>query len=348
MLHTFTLGKSPLKKKKYKRIVRQLYELADEGYIPLFGKKLPPQIHIQGWPGITLVLRDKVVPRLELKINPSIMFGGDYTDLAELSEFEVRQIESSVSELLDTLEADFTFDDMCLSRIDCTQDITIPDTILTTVIIGAIQRTKLKRDYERTEFGRSYHNYVEKNRHSFRARCNDISLTVYDKGFQLAEEGMMFPEDVPINRLRFEVAFDRSSFRRVLNEHQCGTYVDLSTGETILEFSRLSVKLLREYFHDGIAPGRILRLDAALKEIEKSHYTCAIKERMKDFMVDVSGHYRYGVEGALADSGLNSDQKRDLLARFRELDLNPVGLPMRCKCVRCPSIDGLLVGEMPT
>ena len=65
MLHTFTLGKSPLKKKKYKRIVRQLYELADEGYIPLFGKKLPPQIHIQGWPGITLVLRDKVVPRLE-------------------------------------------------------------------------------------------------------------------------------------------------------------------------------------------------------------------------------------------------------------------------------------------
>ena len=187
MLHTFTLGKSPLKKKKYKRIVRQLYELADEGYIPLFGKKLPPQIHIQGWPGITLVLRDKVVPRLELKINPSIMFGGDYTDLAELSEFEVRQIESSVSELLDTLEADFTFDDMCLSRIDCTQDITIPDTILTTEIIGAIQRTKLKRDYERTEFGRSYHNYVEKNRHSFRARCNDISLTVYDKGFQLAE-----------------------------------------------------------------------------------------------------------------------------------------------------------------
>lgn len=348
MLHTFTLGKSPLKRKEYKLMVHRLYELADEGYIPLLGKKLPPQIHIQGWPGITLVLRDKVVSRLELKINPSIMFGGDYTDLAELSKFEVRQIESSVSELLDTLEANFTFDDMCLSRIDCTQDITMPDIILTTEFIRMIQRTKLSRGYKCIEFDSSYQNHIEKNHHSFRARCNDISLTVYDKGFQLAEEGMMFPEDVPINRLRFEVAFDRSSFRRVLNEHLHGSYMDLNTGRIILEFSGLSAKLLREYFHDGITPGRILRLDAALEEIEKSQYTRAIKERLRNFIVDVSGHYRHGVEGALADSGLNSDQKRDLLARFRELDLNPVALPMRCKCVRCPSIDGLLVGEMPT
>lgn len=346
-LHTLTLGREPLKKKAYKRIVNQLYRLALDGRISVLRKTSPPSYHITSFPGILVKLSHKVVPRLELKINPALMFGGDYSDLYELTSICLNQMTAQVNGLLDLIEANFSFEDMCLTRIDCTQDIRMPESLLSTELIGTIQRTKLGRGYEREQFGRTYQNYVEKNRHSFRAKCKDISLTIYDKSFQLKEEGIMLPEDIPTNRLRLEVAFGRTSFRRVLNEHLDGTYLDLSTGETILFFSKFSIELIQKYFSLGIMPGRFLRLDLAVEEIEKSPYTRTIKERMKKFMIDVRRQYRYGVEGVLAYSGFSAGETNYLLKCFRELDINPAALPMNCKCPQFPNITQLLSGKVP-
>ena len=55
-LHTLTLGQEPLKKRLYKQIKHRLYKLADENYLPLWGGKLPRQIHIISYPGITIKL----------------------------------------------------------------------------------------------------------------------------------------------------------------------------------------------------------------------------------------------------------------------------------------------------
>lgn len=239
------------------------------------------------------------VRRLELKLNPSIILGGTYTDLCDLSETELTQLWHWVDCYLELIGTDFSFSDMCLSRIDCTQDITLPGTLETTDLINVIQRSKLRRGYERENFSRNYKNHDEKNQHSFRAKCEDISLTIYDKGFQLVEEEIMSKEDAPVNRLRFEVAFNRSSFRRVMNDYLDATYTDLATGEAIMFFSKFSIKLLQKYFGLGVMPGRYLRLDLAKQEIDASSFPCAIKKRMKKFMTDVRKNYKYGVEGAL-------------------------------------------------
>ena len=344
-LHTLELGKMPVKKKVYKQIRSRLLYLAACGLVPLANEGLPPLIHVKSFPGITLKMFPSPVRRIELKLNPSRMFGGSYTDLCDLAETTLTQLRRSVDEYLNLIQADFSFSDMCLSRIDCTKDIVLPETLKTTELIDAIQRSKLGRGYERESFSRDYKNHFEKNRHSFRARCGDISLTIYDKGFQLVEEGIMPEEEAPVNRLRLEVAFDRPSFRRVMNDHLEASYSDLTTGETIMFFSKFSTNLLQKYFGLGVMPGRYLRLDLAKAEIDKSVFSQVIKERMKGFMVDVRKNYRYGVEGALCS--MSTAKRAYLLDHFRELDLNPVALSTRSKCSQCPGIQELLEGKIP-
>lgn len=348
-LHTLTLGREPLGKKTYKRIKERLQEHIQGGNGLILRRADPPYYHMRAFPGILIRLchHPENVRRFELKINPTRMLGGNYADLYELTHTRSMQMANQVDDLLDILEANFSFDDLCLTRIDCAQDIILPETLLATEWIGAIQRTKLGRGYEREQFSRAYKNYSEKNRHSFRARCHDISLTIYDKSFQLKEERIMRPEEIPARRLRLEAAFERASFRRVLNEHLEGTYIDLSAGQTILSFSKLSLKLLKKYFGLGVMPGRFMRLDMAMQEIEKSSYTPAIKRRMQQFMIDVRRQYRYGVEGVLAYGDLSAGESYYLLKCFRDLDLNPAALPMNCKCEQFPSITQLLNGEKP-
>lgn len=348
-LHTLTLGREPLCKRTYKRIKSRLYELLQKGYVSILRRTNPPFYHITTFPGILVKLcrNHDAVRRFELKINPARMFGGDYSDLYELTSMDCTQLITQVDNLLEIIEADFSFEDMCLTRIDCTQDITLPETLQSTELIGAIQRTKLGYGYDREEFGRAHKNYAEKNRHSFRAKCYDISLTIYDKSFQLNEERIMQPENIPPRLLRFEAAFDRASFRRVLNEHLEGSYIDLSTGQTILTFSKLSLQLLKKYFGLVVTPGRFLRLDLAIDGIQKSPYTPTMKKRMQQFMIDVRRQYRYGIEGALAYSGLSSGGKDYLMKCFHELDLNPATLPMSCRCKQFPSIVQLLDNEGP-
>lgn len=346
-IHTFTIGKEPLKKKEFKHIISRLYKLSKTLDTPVQTKKLTNHFHFNIIHGIRIQLSDRVVPRLELKINPAVLLGGSYAELHDFTEATLSQVEDMVNLVLEAIGTDFSFDDMSLSRIDCALDTELPENLLATELIGCIHRTKLGRGYERIQFNHKHKDYHEKNRHSFRAKCRDIALTVYDKSFQLAEEHLMPAEDIPANRLRFEAAFGNASFQRVLNEHLKGTYIDLELGEKIMHFSNLSIQLLRKYFKLGITPGRYVQLSLALEEIDNSDYHQTTKDRMKLFLCEVCAHHRYGMDGAIAkfvsDFGLTTPAINRLLQHFEDINLNPATLPARSMCHQFPSIDDPIV-----
>ena len=346
-IHTLTVGKQPLKANPFKRIRQRLFSMAQEGAIPSAGNGYFnfQNIHVLGYPGITVRLSKSPFRRIELTVNPSRILGGTYVDLYDLTATGMQKISDAIDSLLLDIGANFSFRDMCLTRVDCTKDITLPYTDLASQLIGCLQRSKLGRGYELDSFGPGYKNYIQKNRHSFRARCQDVCLTAYDKSFQLAEEHIMPWEQIPPNLLRLEVSFSNASFQRILWHHHCGTVLDQTLGEKILFFSDLSISLLQTYFGLGIMPGRFLRLDAAKAEIENSWYSPAMKEKMKRFMYQVRREYKLGVDGALLSSGLSEGQNKYLLACFRELDLNPAALPMSSSAREVPGILRLLSGN---
>jgi hypothetical protein len=157
----------------------------------------------------------------------------------------------------------------------------------------------------------------------------------------------MQPEDIPPNLLRVETAFGNTSFQRILNEHASATYINQNLSKKIITFSDLSVQLLRKYLKHVVMPGRYLRYDAAIEEIDRSSYPSSTKERMKSFLRKVSRYYKNGVDGAILDCKLSEYAADYMLKLFNDLNWNPVTLPISSKYRELPDIIHLLDGALP-
>lgn len=342
-IHTLTLGRQPLQKRVYNRLRTRIFLLSEEREASIdYCKRHSLQCHMANYPGISIALYYRVVPRLELTINPSIVMGGGYADLCTFDDVSLKLLSDIVTSVLAVIGAPILFSDLCLTRIDCTADVALPTADCAAELIGCVKRAKLGRGYELDSFGRSYPDYKEKNRHSFRAKCKDVCLTIYDKSYQLQEQGLMKPEDIPQNRLRIEAAFENASFQRIFCEHISCRYTDLTLGKQILFFSDLSIHLLQKYFQRVLMSGRYMRFDVAEQEIEHSTYSHTMKDRMKTFLHEVAAHSRYGVDGAIAACNLTGIEVRYLLKCFRDLNLNPATLPYSSKVEQLPEVHQLL------
>lgn len=344
-IHTFTLGTRPLNKKKYRHIRDCLLALMNDSTIEKT-KGRDSQFRMKGFRGITITLNTKTIYRVELTVNPVVLLGGGYADLFTATDETMRMLSDNINALLSQIGSSDSFEDLCLSRIDCTMDVSMPSQESIDELIRCVQQTKLRVGYERESFNNKFRNYREKNKHSFRARCNDVCLTIYDKSFQLQEEEIMRPENIPPNRLRIEAAFYNGSLQRILNDHLDATVFDCQLGTKIMYFSDLSIQLILKYVNLILCPGRYMRFDLAKEEIKKSNFNKLTKELMIAFLYEVSRHHKAGVNGAIMDCKLIRDRADNLLSKFRELDLNPVTLPIRSEVQQLPSIAQLLIEEM--
>lgn len=344
-IHTFTLGTKPLNKKKYRHIRNHLLVLMGNNAAEKT-KGHDNQYRMKGFRGVTITLDTKTIYRIELTVNPVILLGGGYADLFIATDETMCALADNINALLYQIGSSDSFEDLCLSRIDCTIDVSMPSQEDITELIQCVQQTKLRAGYEQESFNHKFRNYREKNKHSFRAKCHDVCLTIYDKSFQLQEEGIMRQENIPPNRLRIEAAFYNGALQRILNGHLGATVYDCQLGTKIMYFSDLSIRLILKYVNLILSPGRYMRFDLAKEEIEKCNFNKMTKELMIAFLYEVSRHYKEGVDGAIMDCGLFRNRANSLLRRFRELDLNPVTLPIRSEVQQLPSIAQLMIEEM--
>ncbi len=344
-IHTLELSSPALKKQEYTTIRNYVFKLQESRKLRFIDRTDKPILKaiLNDLPGITILLYKDVFRYLRLIVNPAVALGGGYEELTIFTKDLLRDLSFEVDSLLTIIGAWFTFDDLSLGRIDCTHDVTMPDGTSITELISCLKRTALPRGYEQDTFPRSAKNWNEKNTHSFRIHCDDICLTVYDKSFQLNNEQLMAPEYIPPNRLRLEASFGNRAFQRIENKYM----EDVEFGKDklrtqILTFSNLSVRLLNDYFGNTVLPGRYLRMDLAIKEIEDSHFTPRTKKKMITLLREVRANHRYGVEGAILSCNMKSDEAARYLAKFRELDLNPATLPITSKHNQVSAITRLL------
>ncbi|MDE7243814.1 MAG: hypothetical protein K2O18_07550 [Oscillospiraceae bacterium] len=298
-IHTFELVSPTLTYKNFNQYHSQVFNLVNSGQCRIIKlKKDVLSFQINFIRGTLWTLIASNVPYLSIKVNPSILFGGGYTDLCNITLEAIEACAASINKALEMLGAAMTFSELILHRIDCTIDVQFSHDDAMEDFIACLQRTHHLRGYRLDSFDMSFGNFQEKNQHSFRMSCNDVTLTVYDKSYQLREEKLMNIEDIPPNRLRFEAAFQNSAFQRLFYQyHQCVEIDCLN--QKIIWVSRMSVPILREYFERTIAPGRYLKLRPALDLINQSSYTPKTKDRMKDFLHEVKRCHQTGIAGAI-------------------------------------------------
>lgn len=354
MIHTFQLISPPLTFEQHNRIETHVFDLASRNRCKIVSHherlllfQLPTH------PGFRLCLNGLNVPHLWIIVNPAVAFGGGYHDLCTLTPDLLDRCMEEVSSVLHETKINFSSERMILSRIDCTADIQFPYKNGLEAFISCVQRTNPAKGYHIERFDKRYSNYKEMNQHSFRMACNDVSLTIYDKGYQLVNEGLMREEEISSDRLRFEVALRNRAFQRLFTKYGGGIFLDGSNDggnvkNIILGFSNLSLKILRDYFNQSMTPGQYLCRDLAAARIDNGPFSKKIKARMKELLVEVARCHKGGVSAALASLELRGHSQYELqylLKCFQKIDLNPASINISTGYQSFPSIAELLGNE---
>ena len=346
-IHTIQVTSPIISYQTYSQILEQLFAMARQGrYGVVRDTKTSISFQKAKLPGLLLILVAKEnLFYFILRLNPSVLFGGGYDALYTFDKTNLAQLEGVLNDLLVEIGCPktFSFSALFLSRVDCTKDIPFPYPNGVPEFIRCIQHTKVPRDYQVVRYHRDAPNAEDRNRHSFRIQCEDISLTLYDKSFQLSSEGLMPEDEIPQNRLRIEAAFSGHAFPRLF--YEADERPPQSIQKKLLWFSDHSGDLLHRYFGQKMMPGRFLRGDLALQEIQSSPFSEKIKDRMGAFLHEVSRCHRNGVSKALnqmSKDGLSRDQIHHMLEAFRKLDLNPVTIRGNSGFLEFPSLQEII------
>lgn len=353
MIHTIQLVTPPISFPHYRRIENCVYDRAKHGICKIKTNQENLLLFcMSAHPGMRICLNSMTVPHATMVVNPAIILGGGYQNLCSLTPELFAMCMEPVSYVLREFQMGFTADQMILSRIDCTLDIHFPQENALEAFIACVQHTNPPRGYHIERFGKRCPNYKEMNRHSFRMACHDVCLTIYDKTYQLMNEGLIEANEVPPDRLRFEAAFYNPAFQRLFAKYGDGIFLDGSDEhglrKAVIGFSNLSLRLLQDYFGQHMTPGQYLSKDLAFQRIDNSHFSAKVKSKMKMLLTEVARCHKGGIKAALDNlewSGFHRSELNYLMKCFEKINLNPATVKGSAGFQALPSVTELLDNE---
>ena len=160
---------------------------------------------------------------MQFRVNPLTLIKGYYSPTEEFQAKKEQSIklEAGMNQLLKELELDKTFEELKLSRVDCCLDWFPKNQAYCDELLRIVRRSPYTRSYREMKFPSDDPRHKQKNQHSWRIQCKTITLTVYDKAFQLLEEELIEEETNPM--LRIEVSRSSASFKRELSDEVKGS-----------------------------------------------------------------------------------------------------------------------------
>ena len=354
MIHTLQIVSPPISYTVYRRIENHVYYHVKRDMCRIIDRKENLlAFNLPLYPGVQICLNEITVPHIAMVVNPAIVLGGGYHDLCCLTPDLLGICVEYISEILQECEIKHTADQMIISRIVCTREFQLPERRAVEALLACLQHPDVPRGSPVQRFGKQYPDHKERNRHSFRMACNDVSLTIYDKSFQLLNEGLIEESEIPSGRLRFEAAFCNPSFQRLFAKYGGGVFLDDTspTGDVrkmILRFSDLSLRILKDYFKTHISPGQYLRKDLAYARIDSSPFSEKVKFRMKKVLDEVARCHKGGISAAhrnLEREGYTQNELQYLMKCFEKIDLNLATIGVAAKYQKLPSVAELLDSE---
>ena len=149
---------------------------------------------------------------------------------------------------------------------------------------------------------------------------NSYDLVLYDKTFQLTEEGLKLSyEKLPEGVLRCELRFRRDWIRSDQKE------VGIASTTAYLQYLVTNARLFLLYvLTKSIPPARYLRLPELLESIWGSPYPEHIRCRMQKLVTLT--HKADSVDAAFEKMRVSKEERKDLLLRFQHLGVSPIPL----------------------
>lgn len=158
------------------------------------------------------------------------------------------------------------------------------------------------------------------NKHYLQFACGTHALVIYDKTFQMNEQGLAVDfEKLPEGVLRFEVQYQRKMLRDL--EKKLGKDDPVILLETLIQESR---QRICKHFSQCFADVRFCQREEIAAQIEASKFSEAHKKTMKELTARLQR--KQSVDAALDElckEGYDIDR---ILERFASLKISPIPL----------------------
>ena len=176
------------------------------------------------------------------------------------------------------------------------------------------------------------------NKHYLRFHCGTHELIIYDKTYQIQENGLVSAyEDLPKGVLRFEVHCERAYLRKI--EKNAG---DLNTSELLWLLIQSSEQRLVSHFSRCFSDVSFAQKDELDGIIKTSRYRKETKAAMYELVERMQR--TQSVDKALKDMTTDAYEAQDLLSKFDMLGISPIPLWKNFCAKRLPGPVELLKG----
>ena len=219
-----------------------------------------------------------------------------------------------------------------LSRLDLCTNVRCNNSKIFRELIRASQKLPTPAKFER-----KYYHDTDKgrerryNKHYICFACGSYELVMYDKTYQITEEGLALSyEKLPKGVLRYEMRMKRTLIRGFENRLRTNENVEL-----LNYFINNADVLLCDVFLDHFSPATYMREPELMEHIWRGPYQDYVRYGMQHLVENV---VRFGsVDEALAKTKWDKDEQKAYLKRFKELGLSPIPLRKNFSAMQMPT-----------
>ena len=260
---------------------------------------------------------------VRMVVNPRKVIdpGASYIGIFPPEKSSITELQAAFHALLKSSAFNDQLDDYYLSRVDLCVNIRCDHKKIFREVVRVLRKLPTPPKYKRVSRKEKDKKKANKyNKHYIKFQCGTHSLVIYDKTYQVTEQGLQVDyEDLPEGVLRFEVQYQRSVLRGL--EKKLNTD---NPSELLWYLMQKSEKRICKHFEQCFADVQFCQIEEIERRIMGSKYEDEIKQAMLEFTHRMQR--KQSVDQVLEEMASEGFFVEDLLRKVHKLGCSPIPL----------------------
>lgn len=260
---------------------------------------------------------------VRMVVNPRKVIDPDasYIGIFPPEKSSITELQAAFHALLKSSAFNDQLDDYYLSRVDLCVNIRCDHEKIFREVVRVLRKLPTPPKYKRVSRKEKDKKKANKyNKHYIKFQCGTHSLVIYDKTYQVTEQGLQVDyEDLPEGVLRFEVQYQRSVLRGL--EKKLGTD---NPSELLWYLMQKSEKRICKHFEQCFADVQFCQIEEIEKRITGSKYEDEAKQTMLELTHRMQR--KQSVDQVLEEIRSEGFFVEDLLRKVHKQGFSPIPL----------------------
>ncbi len=278
---------------------------------------------------------------LRMIVNPRRLIdpNSSYLGILPPKDSSIKKLKKAFRELFEGTTIESNIIQYYLSRVDLCVNIRCSNRRVFRELVRLLRKTATPAKYTRLKYKHEHENKKKQNqynKHYIRIKCKTQELVIYDKTYQLDENGLVVNyENLPEGVLRVEVHYWRDKLRAIERDNNIDDPLDM-LWQLMTESKERILKLVEECYPDL----SYYSIENTNTQILQSHLSADTKERMQELVKLMQR--KQSIDAAFRYMENNNKRTDGLQEQFAKLGLNPIPLRVGFSVKYMPSLVEIL------